>query len=993
MLRPAHRGPCLALAALLAAGCIPDDSPRGLRPTPSGPGPRIVFDLDARPLPDVPFPNDLLTRPDNRSPTGRRLNLSLEAPTAAERQLRAQALDLDGFGTFAPITVRFTAPLDVEAIDGRGRDPAQDPVLLVCVTDGEHFGERVTLDLGRGHFPLVLPDLAAPSFARDPRAGESNLLFETVDEDIDGDGDLSPAEDTDGDGLLDRPNVTPPGGDPERDLLTFYERQTDTLILRPIVPLRPAHTYAVVLTRALRGADGVPIRSPFAFIHHTRQTEALSRLGQALAIHGRTLDEVAFAWTFSTQTTTATLDALRAGLRGHGTFGALAEQYPAAVSRVEPLHDPALPEAVLLRGDDLDATLGALAPSLVSPEATEAWIRTFADVDYLVAGRFVTPYLLVDGDGEAGAHGDYPADDDERFRLDLATGEITVGAQEVPFWCTVPRARPDRAPPFPVVLFAHGYAKSRLQSLTVSGTLARWGFATCTLDAVGHGLTLPPAARDTLRAELEALRLGPMLRVLEGTRARDLNNDGRRDPGGDTFTTDALHTRDVIRQTAVDWVQFLRVLRGFDGARQWSQPGVEGATAGDFDGDGVVDLGGPGVRYGMTGVGYGGMLATLLGAIEPDLDAIAPISGGGGLMDIALRTAQPGVPEALMLRGLGPLLVGFPADSGITTVSFLVDDVRRVAQASADGRGLPFASLPPLVPGDRLVLTNLQSHGQSEGQVDPSGAFRVAVAADSLSATQLRVREGLRPWLPDFTPSPVRATDGLGDALRLEVFDVVGRLKNTVATFEQDVTFDGVVFPTGQPLVAIRQGFGLRRQSPELRRFAQVLQTMLEPADPVNYAAALAADGGPDVLWVLSAGDPLVPVSSGLAAARAMGLVAPADDARLIQAAVTRGVTRLGDKTDPDNLSEGSDGFDVPRLDPPLRLDHRSASGAVHALRIVMADPLGAHGPVEPRPDQPFDSGTYVGNLLGQFFARRSAEHRACLATGDCPDLPRAAAP
>ena len=43
--------------------------------------------------------------------------------------------------------------------------------------------------------------------------------------------------------------------DPERDLLTFYERQTDTLILRPTVPLRPAHTYAVVLTRADRAWD------------------------------------------------------------------------------------------------------------------------------------------------------------------------------------------------------------------------------------------------------------------------------------------------------------------------------------------------------------------------------------------------------------------------------------------------------------------------------------------------------------------------------------------------------------------------------------------------------------------------------------------------------------------------------------------------------------------------------------------------------------------
>ncbi len=57
-------------------------------------------------------------------------------------------------------------------------------------------------------------------FDGDPRAQSSNILFETADEDTNGDGVLDPAEDTDGDGVLDRPNVWPPGGDPTDDLIS-----------------------------------------------------------------------------------------------------------------------------------------------------------------------------------------------------------------------------------------------------------------------------------------------------------------------------------------------------------------------------------------------------------------------------------------------------------------------------------------------------------------------------------------------------------------------------------------------------------------------------------------------------------------------------------------------------------------------------------------------------------------------------------------------------
>ena len=47
---------------LLLGGC--QTELQGLRETPTGTGPLIVVDWDAEPLPELPFPNNLATKPD-----------------------------------------------------------------------------------------------------------------------------------------------------------------------------------------------------------------------------------------------------------------------------------------------------------------------------------------------------------------------------------------------------------------------------------------------------------------------------------------------------------------------------------------------------------------------------------------------------------------------------------------------------------------------------------------------------------------------------------------------------------------------------------------------------------------------------------------------------------------------------------------------------------------------------------------------------------------
>src|SRR5262249_4548056 len=110
----------IALAALasLATSCVMDQAPAGLRRTPAGPGATVRFDLGHQPLPDIPLPNDTATWPDPTSRTGLRINASLVAPTNIEQQARQHFSRLEGWGTFAPITVSFDTDPSYQGMTG-----------------------------------------------------------------------------------------------------------------------------------------------------------------------------------------------------------------------------------------------------------------------------------------------------------------------------------------------------------------------------------------------------------------------------------------------------------------------------------------------------------------------------------------------------------------------------------------------------------------------------------------------------------------------------------------------------------------------------------------------------------------------------------------------------------------------------------------------------------------------------------------------------------
>ena len=707
----------LVLFPVLLASCAP--YPTGIRKTPDGDGAVVVIDWDAQPLPEIPLPNDLATRPDPSSVTGLRLNISEEAPTGMEREARRKINELVGFGIYAPFTVSFSDALDLDEIQHRHQDDgdySDDAFFIINVDpNSPDYLKPAWLDVGHGRFPQDL-DETDRYFPNDPRSDSPALLFETADEDLNRNGILDPGEDTDNDGVLDKPNVWPEGGDPREDLMTWYERETNTLIVRPVVPLREETTYAVILTERLVDQYGNPVRSPWEYVHHLRQTEKLRPAMHALPQWGLDVNDVAYAWTFTTGRITGDLVDVRRGLYGTGPFGWLAESYPASINEGLTLHD----------NDELDDPIRLPVNALLAPvaalglfggdESSAVLLDAYASFSTdIVGGSFETPYLLIDTD-DGGLD-----DTDEYWKLDPVTGSMVVGPQRVAFTCVLPKTTPDGGPAS-VAFFGHGYGSSRFDMFGFAWAINRVGMAACAMDFPGHGPSIDGDQADIVETVLGNMGLLPFLDHLMDSRQRDVDNDGKPDSGADQWIADSFHTRDMVRQAAVDTSQFIKALRA---CGETSMATVQGERLScDWDDDGIPDLGGPDVDFFMLGGSLGGINTAVTAAIEPELVATASIVGAGGLMDIGIRSPLKGVVEAVVGRLITPLIVGTPSEDGTLLLS----------QHVISGRNqfsVPFASLADVPSDAQIRVENLENGEVRQFAIPADGRLRDPIPADA----------------------------------------------------------------------------------------------------------------------------------------------------------------------------------------------------------------------------------------------------------------------
>ncbi len=923
--------PFLVAGLVLTSCFVAGERSEGLATTERTGGPRVIWDIEERPLPRIPLPNDAATRLDPTSPTGRRLNISLEAATTEhERETRRQFNKLDGFSTYGGINVSFDRLLDLENIDRRHNendDFRDDAVFLLNVDPScERFGEEIALDFGRGRFPVIINrntrrivDPEAPDgyrldesrnvmFPFDPDGLNNNIFFaehnENLHEDV-----FDPEVDIPGDDRIIANFLDPHACDAfdrgtrehsicvADNLLTWYDRADNTLILRNLWPMEQRCTHAVVLTKRIVDLDGKPVESPFDGINPRDQTEALRPIETLLPRYDLTLEDVAFAWTFTTGSMTEDLETIRRGLYGHGPFARLAEQFPPESFTLLPVSGSAEGAGgVFAPGGCAGAALTGLWRERGEWRTNRCSIEADkASIGGLVYGYFDAPNFLADKTGKATET--YPLDHVGAWDLDHP--EKPYGTTRVTFWCALPLeldtscspGNPEGKPfckPFPTILYGHGYGGARAEVTLHFGRHTAMGYAICGNDSFGHGLNaakILPAEGVATAANQYGLR--GFIDMLYKGRARDLNNDLLQipDSGGDQWSGHIVHTRDVVRQSVVEYMQFVRILRSFDGELQ----STDGDILGDFDGDGRVDIGGSRNTVAMWGISLGGILGGVLGGAEPGLDAVSPNAAAGGLTDVSVRSRQAGVPEFVHLISTGPVVIGrLPTDGhqnpreGDLRLQFYASDYAAPTLAQVE-----FARVAGIEAGDRVILENLDNGETYETRVNERGWFRASVAADAIDPI---VRRPLLGLLEDDQVGPVsyENTPDLGSRLEVRFYDpATEELKATVNTFGEDVTFQGTRYPEGAPLVALQPGLGYRRNTPDYRRFLSIAQHAIATADPAVWAAHYrehpldVSDYDPHwyperqtrVLVMPTAGDMVVPVSTGIAQARAAGFL------------------------------------------------------------------------------------------------------------------------
>lgn len=929
-------GLCLLATVAAFAGCDIDTIPEGARRTPPGNGPKVVFDPAHRPLPEIPQPNDVATFPDPTSRTGRRINVSLVAPTRMERVAREGFNELEGWGTFQPLTVAFENPdpnrkdpaialEDVAArMQGDGYDFGDDPIYLVNLTTGV----PVPLEMGNGTFPLSVMDKAR-YWPNDLRVDQENLLLETAEE-APGFYGYRPDLDNDFDGVVDHPNTLPrpgaqagvqvPGVD---DLLTWYERETDTLIVRPLVPLEEKTEYAVVLTDRLKGKGGEAVRSPFDAIHHPTQKRPAERLRAIVDdparrayfgdIAGSGLGHVAFTWSFTTGPVTEDLVLLRNGLHGRGPFARFEKEFAPTATALpavgltrdvaddtpgwegDPRCSRQAKRRTIVRVEEVRAAFKQAGSQLLGVDgpALDRLLQSLDNVDYFVVGTFPSPYLMGDPEHE---------DPDGRFRLNYLTGEGKVSRDTVPFLLSVPKKRPGHAAPFPVTVWGHGTGLHSAEIIVRAGYWARQGIAVLGMDMPGHGLYLDKGQTNLAEVAFRGSCLVPFVKSLTTGRHRDLNGDGVPDSGGWLWTAHPFHSRDNIRQSVVDMMQATRMLRGFDGVAMSTQDyDGDGAPnlAGDFDGDGTPDVGGPVVPITSSGNSLGGILAMIHGAVDTNVSATAPISGGGGLSDIAVRSTV--TPDPVLGQSFSPIVVGVPATSRKDKTRCKDDEIsmRFDVVDVTDQREIEIACLPPsdLSEGMTLVVSNVTNGEVRCGRAAAKGTFRVHVPSDVGDRLDVQIYR-TRDAVESYGTCKVRAGADVGRRIRtfeqaaLKFTPVADEGKTCAGAVDRAglpasdtgcAQFQDRFYPVGSPLVAPQEGLGMKRQTPEFRRLIAITQAALDPGDPVNFARAYFLAPLPDldgkpmpargIVTFDTAGDPLVPNASGHSFARAAGAV------------------------------------------------------------------------------------------------------------------------
>ncbi|MDX1571183.1 MAG: hypothetical protein R3200_11905 [Xanthomonadales bacterium] len=227
--------------------------------------------------------------------------------------------------------------------------------------------------------------------------------------------------------------------------------------------------------------------------------------------------------------------------------------------------------------------------------------------------------------------------------------------QNIPVLVTTPNAGSGMAKPdsgWPVVIFAHGLTRNRLDMLAIADSMALAGFATIAIDFPAHGIgsTIDPTTGDILSPAnnplyIENTPFGAI--ASERTFDVDFVNNRTGAPGPDGAI-------DASGATAIN-LQNLRVIR--DGFRQAA---VDHAALArtiptmDLDGDGTPDFDGARIRF--IGQSLGSLQGVQFLAVEPTVQVgVLNVTGASPIAILLTSpTFSPRVLAGLAQAGIRP---------------------------------------------------------------------------------------------------------------------------------------------------------------------------------------------------------------------------------------------------------------------------------------------------------------------------------------------------
>jgi Bacterial Ig-like domain len=511
-----------------------------------------------------------------------------------------------------------------------------------------------------------------------------------------------------------------PGGHVVGGNQFVWEQTANTLHFESDEQLADATTYLLVLTRDVRGSDGERLDNT-SFRHDLNYGQTKDRAAKAYRkalkdalpmamAGGANPSDIAAASLFTTQSTKAVSETIRAQLQGG--------------------------DATFLLGSAGERTVFPLASV-----ASVTWRRQISTTPTFSTGGLVLPLLAGVGTIAFGSYAspDYQTAGKVIPAVGTAGTPTPQGTSNVQFSLFVPAGT---APPggWPVAIFGHGFTDWKNGAPPVlAGAFARNGIATVAINVVGHG----GGALGTYTVNRAGL---PPVTLPLGGRGIDQDGNGSIDSteGVNAAPPNTLiGNRDGLRQTTIDLMQLVKVLRG----------GV------DVDGNGADDLSASRIYY--AGQSFGGIYGTQLLGLEPDVRAGVLNVPGGPIIEIArlspsfrilvglsLLTRTPPLYNAIPNPGLTnfheniplrnlPLVTATPDE---TAIQQLIDRTEWAQQAANPAAYSPYVTAP--------VIYQFARSDQTVPNPTTSAILRACDCADRATLYRHDLAYAANPALP-----------------------------------------------------------------------------------------------------------------------------------------------------------------------------------------------------------------------------------------------------